>query len=297
MFKVTLDTTDTNTVGTLDVLMAEAATFLPVHKTFMVLPANVYDSLMGTDLLDINAAQWLGTACAAPTTAGVPEVDVTFIGGVAQSLADLKDLVDTGYNPTTHAIVLVDTCTANTDMVGTNSAALASVLGAAVGASISADIAAIPLTAMRGTDSAALASVCTEARLAELAAANLPADVDTLKTYCDILDHATNGLAAIKAEVEGIGGVAMRGTDSAALEATLTTMKQKVAGAFDRETDSLEAIRDRGDVAWITGGGGAAPTAAEVADAVLDEVVADHTDSGSVGEKLGQMIKEEFELG
>ena len=37
-------------------------------------------------------------------------------------------------------------------------------------------------TVMRGTDSAALATVCTEARLAELAAANLPADVDTINT-------------------------------------------------------------------------------------------------------------------
>lgn len=37
-------------------------------------------------------------------------------------------------------------------------------------------------TAMRGTDSAALASVCTEARLAELAAANLPTDVAAVKT-------------------------------------------------------------------------------------------------------------------
>ena len=35
-------------------------------------------------------------------------------------------------------------------------------------------------TDMRGTDSAALASVCTEARLAELDAANLPADLDAV---------------------------------------------------------------------------------------------------------------------
>lgn len=41
-------------------------------------------------------------------------------------------------------------------------------LGAPAGASVSADIAAIPTTAMRGTDSAALASVATEARLSEL---------------------------------------------------------------------------------------------------------------------------------
>ena len=45
---------------------------------------------------------------------------------------------------------------------------------------IAADVVNLDGAAMRGTDSAALASVCTEARLAELAAANLPADTDTL---------------------------------------------------------------------------------------------------------------------
>jgi hypothetical protein len=66
-----------------------------------------------------------------------------------------------------------------------------------------------------------------------------------------------------------------------ALEATLTTMKQKVAGIFDRETDSLEAIRDRGDVAWVTGG--AAPTVGQIADAVWDEIKAGHIVPGSYG--------------
>ena len=61
MMKVTLDATDTATVGTLDVLFAKAATYLPVHKSFMVLPANVYDSLMGTDLLDVSLVQVAGS--------------------------------------------------------------------------------------------------------------------------------------------------------------------------------------------------------------------------------------------
>jgi hypothetical protein len=71
----------------------------------------------------------------------------------AQSAADLKDFADAGYDPATNkvqGVVLVDTTTTNSDM--------------------------------RGTDSAALASVCTEARLAELDAANLPADVDNILT-------------------------------------------------------------------------------------------------------------------
>jgi hypothetical protein len=46
MFLVTLDTTDTNTLGRLRVMMAEAATFLPVHDDYMVIPADLYDTLM-----------------------------------------------------------------------------------------------------------------------------------------------------------------------------------------------------------------------------------------------------------
>lgn len=94
MMKVTLDTTDTGTLGTLDVLFAKAATYLPVHKQFMVLPANIFDSLVsGSDLVDVS---------------------VTQLAGVAQSLTDLKDFADTGYDPSTHkvtGVVLTDTAT------------------------------------------------------------------------------------------------------------------------------------------------------------------------------------------
>jgi len=64
------------------------------------------------------------------------------------------------------------------------------------------DIAAIPTTAMRGTDNSALASVCTEGRLAELDGANLPADVDTILADTNELqtDDYPTSIAAIKAE-------------------------------------------------------------------------------------------------
>jgi len=57
-------------------------------------------------------------------------------------------------------------------------------------------------TAMRGTDSAALASVCTEARLAELDAANLPAVTDAI-----LVDTGTTldaALAVVDANVDAI---------------------------------------------------------------------------------------------
>jgi len=89
MYRITLNTTDTGTLGTLRMVFTDAATHLPVWADYMVMPANVWDSLFGADVLDVNVAQWLGTAAATPTTAGVPEVDVTHLNGVAGSAANL----------------------------------------------------------------------------------------------------------------------------------------------------------------------------------------------------------------
>jgi Uncharacterized protein conserved in bacteria len=56
-YLVTLDTTDTNTLGSLRVSFAAAASCCPVWRDFMVVPANVYDALVGgTDLLDTQTA-------------------------------------------------------------------------------------------------------------------------------------------------------------------------------------------------------------------------------------------------
>lgn len=54
--------------------------------------------------------------------------NVDQLGASAQSLTDLKDFADTGYDPAAHkvaGVVLVDTTTTNTDMRGTDNAALA----------------------------------------------------------------------------------------------------------------------------------------------------------------------------
>lgn len=65
------------------------------------------------------------------------------------------------------------------------------------------------------------------------------------------------------------------------LPATLSSM----AGAtFDTSTDSLEAIRNRGDAAWVTGT--TPPTVGAIADAVWDEATSGHTTSGTFGEQL-----------
>jgi hypothetical protein len=93
-----VDATDTGTLGRLQ-LSVHFAGALHVYHEYMVVTANVYDTLCSTDLF---------------------QTDLTQISGTAQSATDLKDLADTGYDPATHKVqglVLCDTTTTNSDMV------------------------------------------------------------------------------------------------------------------------------------------------------------------------------------
>lgn len=89
-YDLTLTTTDTNTLGQLDIVIQDSSLMLPIFKSFMVVPSNVWDSLFGSDILDVSVTQWLGTAAATPNTAGVPEVDITYINGNAEAAQKLS---------------------------------------------------------------------------------------------------------------------------------------------------------------------------------------------------------------
>ncbi len=137
VYCMTLLTSDVDTYGPMDMFFNNA-TALTARLMALVMSAPAYDALY-----------------AAPGS-GAIEANLTEMGGVAQSATDLKDFADAGYDPATNkvqGVVLVDTTTANTDM--------------------------------RGTDSAALATVCTEGRLAELDAANLPTDIANVPTVAE----------------------------------------------------------------------------------------------------------------
>lgn len=60
-YEVTLDATDTDTLGLLRLAVNESGA-LPVFEDFLVVPANVYDSFFSTDLLQTDLTQWLGGA-------------------------------------------------------------------------------------------------------------------------------------------------------------------------------------------------------------------------------------------
>lgn len=93
-YEVTLDATDTNTLGILVLAVSEGGA-RPVMANYLVVPANVWDSFFGADLLQVDGTQLLGTAYATPTVAGVQEVDVTHFNGVAGTFASGRPEVNT----------------------------------------------------------------------------------------------------------------------------------------------------------------------------------------------------------
>ena len=94
---------------------------------------------------EVDVVKWLGTAAATPTTAGVPEVDVTFVSGAAEDIA------------TATALATVDTVV---DGIQTDLSNGTDGLGA-----IKTDTAAI--LADTGTDGVLLAATATSAQLVD----------------------------------------------------------------------------------------------------------------------------------
>jgi hypothetical protein len=234
----------------------------------------------------------------------------TSITVVTTASATNGNVVLSGETHTSAVIPTVTTCTTttnNTDMRGTNSAALASVATEARLAELDAgnlptDIAAIPTTAMRGTDSAALASVATEARLAELDAGNLPTDIAAIPTTAmrgtdsaALASVATEARLAeldaanIPADIDAIPTTAMRGTDSAALASEVTSARMATltdwinGGRLDLLLDAIPTTAMRGTDSAATA------TSLSTVSTTIGAAGAGLTEAGGTGDHLTAM--------
>lgn len=293
MYLVTLDTTDTNTLGTLRMAFNEAATCLPVWQDFMVLPANVYDSLVGgTDALDVSAIQLAGqtiTAAAGvtfPTSVASP-TNITAATGITVSTNNDK----TGYSLT--ATTGLGNQTAN--ITGNLSGSVGSVTGAVgsvtsgVTVTTNNDKSGYSLTATTGLGnqtanitgnlSGSVGSVTgavgsVTGAVGSVAANGITATsiaidaINAASVKADAVTKIQTGLATPTNITAGTITTVTNLTNlpaAAALEATLTAMK---GATFNGATDSLEALRDRGDAAWTTATGFSTLDAAGVRTAV-----------------------------
>lgn len=257
-YNVPLDTTDTNTLGTLKVIVSVSGA-LPVFADFMVITAEAYDTLCGTDHFtvdlngtpSVNVVQISGDSTAADNlesycdgTTAQP-VNVTQIGGTAQSATNLKDFADTGYDPTTHkvqGVVLTDTCTTNTDMRGTDNAYTGT---------------PPTVTAIRqemDTNSTRLAAILTNT------GTTIPGLINALNDLSaqDVWEYVTRTLTSA-----GSGGATA----------------QEV---WEYATRTLTANTNLN-----------IPSAADIADAVWDEAIADHTAGTTFGGKNQRVVPSE----
>lgn len=135
LMQLELSAANVDRLGRIFLTITDAANHCPVWHEFFILPQAIYDWLIGTIVpLPSNVTQWLGTAAATPTVAGVPEVDMTHLVGVAQSATDLKNFADEGYDPVTNNIIEVVTVAGNVEgnVEGTVNSVIGSV-GSVVG--------------------------------------------------------------------------------------------------------------------------------------------------------------------
>jgi hypothetical protein len=215
IYSAVLDATDTNTLGDL-VIYCHPTGALATKIEYTVLPAASYDALITNGLNDLSAAQVnaeVDTALSdydGPTNAEMEARTVTSSTyATAANLAVVDDVVDA---------ILVDT-----DDLQSNQGNFATATGFAT----VSQIADVPTVAEFNARTIVSANYATASNLAA---------VDTVVDAI-LVDTGTT------------------------LPATLTDMS---GSGFSTSTDSLEALRNRGDSDWVTGGGGSAPTVAQI---------------------------------
>jgi hypothetical protein len=191
---------------------------------------------------------------------GMIDVSVVRLANVAQSLTDLKDFADDGYDPITNkvqGVVLTDTLTTytgNTPQTGDSFARL----GAPAGASVSADIAAIEgQTDDIGAAGAGLTAVPWNAAWD----AEVESEVaDALAAY----DAATGGDVTTAAASVTVTGIATNTIGSGALDQTaITEIRSLFSGTADSGTttsltdadlNQVDADFWKGQILLITSG-------------------------------------------
>lgn len=303
-----LGTTDTNTEGQL-VLVVHHADALPIRHEYMVMAEAAWDSMFaakdtgfmdvniktvgqsgtdetaannledmfdgtgyagGTIKLTVDAVKWLGQALAAVNVNGVPKMDLTHMGGVTQSAADLKDFADDGYDPANNKVqsdLIYIHGTALTETAGQLAAAFIKLFNVATPALVASDV-------MRGNDSA---NTTTPPTVSEIQTEMEEDGASLLDTIRDVVNNLPNSgaltdigndtarLTAARAGVltdwingnrldnllDAIPTTAMRGTENAATE-TKQDAAKIVVDAIKTITDALPNAGALSDIGTAT---------------------------------------------
>lgn len=322
-YDISLNATDTGTLGRLRVMVSESGA-LPVWRDFLVVPANVYDSLVaGSDTLQGDVTQWTGTNVATPDTAGYPKVTVksgtgtgevsvtsgvvaanaTQISGDATAADNLEAALD-GTGGVTITAGLTGDITGNlSGSVGSVTGAVGSVTGN-VGGNVTGSVGSVTGN-VGGNVTGSVGSLALQAK------ADVNAEVDTAISDAALATAAA--LATVDANVDAI--LVDTGTD---IPATLSTIAgyidtevaailvdtgttipgtlSTIAGYIDTEIAAIKAVTDKlddtleddaGTYRFTTNALEQAPSGSGLA---LADAVPDPGTSGTVGEALRKVL-------
>lgn len=243
-----------NYLGRAMLAITDAAVHCPVFHEFMILPANIYDSLvLGTDLVDVSVTQFAGSAIT--SASGIPEVKVASIAANAitatainaDAITDAKVASDVTIASVTGAVGSV------TGAVGSVTGAVGSVTGN-VGGNVTGSVGSVAaggITASSiATDAidadAIKADAITEIQ-AGLATAAALATVDGIVDDI-LLDTAEIGPAgAGLTEAGGTGDQLTALPWNAAWDAEVQSEAEDALAAYDPPTRT-EATADKAEI-------------------------------------------------
>lgn len=212
-----------------------------------------------------NVTQLLGTAWLTPAVAGTPDVNAKQLGGTAQTGRDIGASV----------LLSAGTGTGQLDLTsGVVKSNLVQIIATALTETSSGYLAAA-FKKLFDVASPVLTSASVNqtgdnyARLGAPAGASVSADVAAVKTdtgnlVTRITSTLFSGITSLK---EWLGLLAGKQVGNSTARTELRSTGAG-SGGFDETTDSQEAIRDRGDAAWVTGGGGSGGTTVVVTPTV-----------------------------
>lgn len=245
---------------------------------YNIVKANIYDSLVkGTDLLQTDVTQLLGTAWLAPAVAGTPDVNAKQLGGTAQTGRDvganvlLSSGTGAGQLDFTSGIVksnltqilahlLTQTGTQLADGfekffdVGVPTGTVNSLPSAAPDAA-----GGLPVSDAGGLDLDTKLANTNEVTAARMGALTDWINGGRLDLILDIIaaDTTTDIPAKLLKYIQLLTrSDAAIATDNATELTAINADGGSGVGDFSNQTEAIEALRDRGDSAWTTGAGG-----------------------------------------
>ncbi len=273
-----------------------------------------------------------GLVDGAITAAKIASDAITAAKVASDAIAEIQSGLATPTNITAGTITTVTNLTnapTNGDLTATMKASVTTAATAAtpiaasvtgnVGGNVVGSVASVTNGVTIATGAITAATIATDAIDADALAADAVAEINATvdAAISDAALATASSISTLSSKVLKYFQLLFRkdsaiATDNATELTAINANGGSGTGAYANTTDSVEALRDRGDAAWVTASGFSThsaadvwangtrtltantnlndPTAAAIADAVLDEAMSGHATAGTLGKAIADVL-------